>query len=349
VHRQGGETALSDVLVRFYDGDPDSGGTLIGDGTISLLSPRSSGSTTGVSWNPVTAGDYTIYARIDPDNTVSETIETNNTVSTTVTVLPPAGDTTPPVVTLFTINDGVETTDVPTVTLTASAEDNVAGSGMGAILFVEFEFVQAAMQWVPAQTSGWLTYTTNYTWTLIPVAGMRYVQAWAADKAGNISLDPYEEQISYLPPSDHVAMGQVRIYRQYVEAGQTLSVTVTPISGDPDLYVWPPTEGSPAWVSNNSTGVDQLGIVATVSGTYQIEVYGYSEAEYAISISVSEGGARLATEEQVVQSVNADKPARLEPVIPVSNEPPEQMAVPTAPVTGDTRRIYLPLVLRQAP
>jgi hypothetical protein len=192
---------------------------------------------------------------------------------------------------------------------------------MGSMFFVELEFAQAAMEWVP-------------------------VQAWAANRAGNISLYPYKDRINYLLPSDRVAMGQVRLYRNTVAAGQTLTVIVTPISGDPDLYVWPPTEGAPARVSNNSTGVDQVSIVATTSGTYQIEVYGYTAAEYMSSINVSGGAARPAAGQQDVQSVNADKPSRPEPLIPATNEPLGQMAVPSAPVTGDVQKIYLPLVLR---
>ena len=348
VHRQGGKVTLPNIVVRFYDGDPDRGSTLIGGGTIYLLSPRGSASTTRVPWTPATAGDHAIYARIDPDDVISETIETNNTVSTTVTVLPTAGDTTPPMVTSFTINDGAETTAVPTVTLMVSAEDNVGGSGMGSMFFVELEFAQAAMQWVPVQASGWLSYTTHYTWTLVPVAGVRYMQAWAADRAGNISLYPYKDRINYLLPTDRVAMGQVRVYRSYVEAGQTLTVIVSPVSGDPDLYVWPPTEGAPAWVSNDSSGVDQVSVVTTASGTYQIEVYGYTAAEYTISINVSGGAARPAAGQQAVQSVNADKPSRPEPLIPATNEPLGQMAVPSAPVTGDVRRIFLPLILKRA-
>ena len=99
-------------------------------------------------------------------------------------------------------------------------------------------------------------------------------------------------------------------------------------------------------MSNNSTGMDQVSITATASGTYQIEVYGYTAAEYMISISVSGGVATLADGQQAVQSIHADKPTRHEPVITVANEPLGQMAVPSAPVTGDTHKIYLPLILK---
>ena len=348
VHRQGGKTTLFSVTVRFYDGDPDNGGTPIGHGTVYLLSPRSSESTAKVPWSPATAGDYAIYARIDPDSAISETIETNNTVSTTITVLPMAGDTTPPVVTSFAINSGAEMTAVPTVTLSVGAEDNVAGSGMGSIFFVEFEFVQAAMQWVPVQASGWLSYTDTYTWTLMPVAGARYLQAWAADKAGNVSLAPYKDHINYPSPSDQIAAGQVRVYRQYVAAGQTLSVTVTPISGDPDLYIWSPSGNLTGSSLNLAGEVDQWSDEITETGTYQIEVYGYNAAKYAISIEVIGTKVRSAARERSIRSVNLDKTPRTEPVVAVSNEPPGQMAVPSAPVTGDSRAIYLPLVVRSA-
>jgi hypothetical protein len=347
VHRQGGKNTLFGVAVRFYDGDPDGGGSFIGEGTVILLSPRSGESTTRVAWSPDAAGEYDIYARIHPDNAVEETIETNNTVSATLTVLPQAVDTTPPVVTSFLISGGAETTAVPSVTLTVSAEDDFGGSGMGSVFFVEFEFVQAAMQWVPVQASGWLSYTSSYSWTLMPVAGVRYLQASASDQAGNISLFPLRDRISYVPPSDQVASGQVRVYRQYVAAGQTLNVTVTPLSGDPDLYIWPPTGGTPAWVSNG-VGVEQLSIPVAESGTYQIEVYGYSAAEYSISIAVTGAAAGQEVAAPSTPFGRADKPPRAEPVIPVVNEPPGQMALPTPPITGDLNRVFLPLVTKGA-
>jgi parallel beta-helix repeat protein len=344
VHRQGGSTDLHSVTVRFYDGDPYDGGTLIGDGTVAQLSPRSSESTTGVPWTPAAAGNYAIYARIDPDDVVTETIESNNTISATITVLPEAVDTTPPTVVSFTINGGAGSTGAPTVTLAISATDSTGGSGVSAMYFVEYEFAQAAMEWVPVQSSGWLAYTDTYTWTLTPVAGVRYVQARVADAAGNICLTPSKAQINYLPSSDQIAADQVRVYRQHLEPSQMLSVTVTPVSGDPDLYVWLPSGGL-AGASINSVGVDQLDVTAVESGMYQIEVYGYTAAEYAISIVVNGGGMDLAAEEVLLAI--ADKTPRSAPVLPADEEPPEQMAIPQAPVTGDSdRKVYLPLVMR---
>ena len=48
VHREAGKQVLNGVIVRFYIGNPNQGGNKLGDGAISLLSPRSSASTSGV-------------------------------------------------------------------------------------------------------------------------------------------------------------------------------------------------------------------------------------------------------------------------------------------------------------
>jgi hypothetical protein len=232
------------------------------------------------------------------------------------------------------------------VTLDATASDNPGGSGVASLLYLEFEYSQAANQWFPVQNSGWVTYTiaqNNYPWTLLPSAGMKYLQAWAADKAGNISLYPYRAYIDYVPATDHVEQGQVRVYRYTLAAGQVLTATVTPISGDPDLYVWPPDFPTrPPWVSNLASGVDEVRFSAPVAGVYQIEVYGYAAAAYRLTIATGPAGGHL----DIPQGrASASKPQRPVPALPVNSEPGTQIALP-APTVPD-HRIYLPVVLRK--
>jgi hypothetical protein len=156
--------------------------------------------------------------------------------------------------------------------------------------YIEFEYNQGARLWLPVQDSGWISYSlasTNYAWTLTPVGGIHYIQAWARDGAGNISHYPYQQSVNYLPPSDWVGRNQTRVYRRALAQGASLQVVLTPVSRDPDLYVWPPDwqEGRPPWVSNLSgSEVDELTFTAPVSGVYQIEVYGYTAARYQLSI-----------------------------------------------------------------
>ncbi len=208
VHRQGGKQTLSDVAVRFYLGDPNAGGTALGDGAISLLSPRSSASTSGVAWTPG-EGEQTLFAVIDPDNRVAEAIESNNVASRRVVVLPPAPDEVAPRVESAAVNSGSPATVDRNVALDATAVDPAPGTGVAALRFVEFEYSQAANQWVPVQESDWLGYEaarSSHAWRLIPSTGMKYLQTWAVDGAGNISIFPFGALINFLPP-EHAVSG----------------------------------------------------------------------------------------------------------------------------------------------
>lgn len=340
VHRQGGKKTLADVTVRFYDGRPSHSGDPIGEGHVFFLEPDGSQITAPVTWDTTgERGWHVIYAVIDPDDEIAETVETNNVVRREIKVQEQPGDSTPPAVTAFQINDGAEVTHAVDVELDVQAEDEPGGSGVDAMFFVELMFNQAIGQWVPVQGSGWLPYSGHYNWSLLDSAGMHYLQAWAADGAGNISRFSMKARINYVPETDHVEANQVRLYRQQIAAGQRLTVVVTPLSGDPDLYVWPPDTFDPPWFSNlGGTAEDRVSFVAQEDGVYQIEVYGYTSAEYTISIEVTDEvvfrrGVEI--EPATIASPNVDKTPRSEPVTAVSDEPAGQMAVPPAELCYD--------------
>jgi hypothetical protein len=348
VHRQGGESPLSNVAVRFYLGNPQAGGVLLGNGFIPSLPARGAESSSGVNWTPDAAGEYTLYAVIDPDHQVPETIETNNVLIRTVTVMPVAHDSVPPQVDSFVINDGNNSITDLTVSLDTTASD-LGGSGVASLRFVQYQYSGSADQWLPVQETGWLDYTsnhTNYEWELLSSTGVIYLQAWAMDHAGNISIYPYHAYVDYLPPNDSVAYGQAHIYRYLLNAGQSMTVNVTPLNGDPDLYIWAPDYESrprPAWVSNVYNGVEELTINAPVGGLYQVEVYGYSAAEYSISVTIS-----TASQSQATQSGRnaSDKVPYTEPYVALESKPGDRYALPPAETTASYSYIFLPLVVR---
>ena len=344
VHRQGGKQVVTNVVVHFYVGDPLAGGTLIGAGTVALLSPRSSANTTGVTWTPPAAGAYTIYAVIDPSNTIPEANEANNLIHHTVTVRTPAVDQLSPHVDSFAINSGALETAGRAVLLNTTASDPAPGT-VASLFFIEYEYSQGANQWVPAQISPWLDYPTtraNYGWTLLPSIGMHYLQAWAMDRAGNISLLPYKAFITYNPPLHRVGQDQVQVYRYELQAGEQVLVRVQPNSGDPDLYVWAPDHATrPPWVSNLRTGVDDVSFVAPVAGVYQVEVYGFSAAEYQLVLDQRVAQAVAA---QVHGGVDPNKSQFSQPRVPVGNEPAQQYALPPSGQT--VQAVYLPIVQR---
>lgn len=67
--------------VRFYNGDPASGGTPIGDPVQVNLAGCGELQTAGVTWANVAPGNYTVYVVVDREGVVAETNEDNNTLS----------------------------------------------------------------------------------------------------------------------------------------------------------------------------------------------------------------------------------------------------------------------------
>ena len=78
-----GDLGASDVIVRFYDGDPGDpvgsgpGKPIDSDKTITAISARSYGYAE-ISWTATPTGIGFIYVVIDPDNNITESNETNN-------------------------------------------------------------------------------------------------------------------------------------------------------------------------------------------------------------------------------------------------------------------------------
>jgi len=79
-----GTTNATNVMVKFYDGDPNSGGILIGSNTTNL-GPLWFNDTT-ITWT-ASAGTHNIYVVIDPDNLVAEINESNNVANKTITIV----------------------------------------------------------------------------------------------------------------------------------------------------------------------------------------------------------------------------------------------------------------------
>ena len=345
IHRQGGKVALANVKVRFYLGNPQSGGSVIGDGEVAILSPGSAEITLGVAWIPAEAKEYTLYAVIDPDNAVSESFENNNVVKRTILVLPPAADTVAPRVDAFSINDGALLTRDRIVRLNTTASDPASGSGVAKLYFVEFEFSQGANDWVPVRVSPWLDYESNrvnHNWSLVPASGLKYLQAWAADGAGNISLFPSKKYINYLPDLEKVGKNQRKVYRFALKQNDKLKVRLEPVSGDPDLYVWSPDDATePPWVSNLPGVVDDLTITAAKEGEYQVQVHGFSAAEYRLIVTINDANLLAA---ETTGGVDPSKSLPDSPLLADASEPPSQFGNNSPGATQ--RSIYLPLISR---
>jgi hypothetical protein len=129
-----------------------------------------------------------------------------------------------------------------------------------------------------------------------------------------------------------------------------LTVCVTPVNGDPDLYVWPPDWRDGAWSSVNSDATEDLvSFEAPDSGVYQIEVYGYTAADYRLEITIDSTQTMATTSIQAVtnEAATNDKTLRGAPVVDPQDTPSNQLSVPEPPTaSGGLEEIYLPLVIR---
>ncbi|NQE53620.1 Cell surface glycoprotein [ANME-1 cluster archaeon GoMg3.2] len=80
-----GTVDASNIVVQFFDGDPDAGGTQIGtDRKISGIAHDSSG-TVQVTWTAI-PGTHDIFVRVDPYDTVLESREDNNQAYKQITI-----------------------------------------------------------------------------------------------------------------------------------------------------------------------------------------------------------------------------------------------------------------------
>jgi len=279
IRRQGGTGDLVNVAADFYLGQPETG-SLIRRGTVPRIPSNGTGAAT-VSWTAPDAGYHTLYAVIDPEDAIDENPE-NNIISRTVRVLP-AIPAVPPTVESFTINDGAADSDSPQVLL------NVSAPGASYLLYVEYEYIQSQRDWVPVAMSEWLPYgeaQADYAWKLQPAPGVHYLQAWAADLNGLISLEPGVSFINYLPASAFAATGQIYAYRYALISPETLLARLTSLTGDADLYAWDP-EGVDAGRSETSDPVEVVTVTVTADGIYQLEVEGFSSADFRLEINPS--------------------------------------------------------------
>ncbi|MDW8253013.1 MAG: PQQ-dependent sugar dehydrogenase [Chloroflexota bacterium] len=340
---EGGAVALP---VRFTRGAPGAGGAVIAD-LIATFEARAKSATVSTTWavGPST-GPISVTVELDPDGLVPDLSAANNHATRTFTVLGAGGDTRPPVASSVTVNGGAIATTDRTARLDVTGYDPAGGSGLAWVMVVERTLSVVNGAWVPVQTTPWLSYRPTLTFTLTPAAGARTIQVFLADAVGNVSTRPAAVQFNHLPPTDTLASGQVRVFRQPLQVGETLSVRLTPASGDADLYLWDP-RGRRVLVRNaNGTAVEEGRIVASIAGTYQVEVEAFTDTTYALQLAVGRGGTTAQSEEV---EFNDSKPApRAVPAVDVGLEPPVNFALPEPPGRLAERLLVIPTALHRS-
>lgn len=353
VRRAGGTAALSNVAVDFYVQTAGGTETYLGRRTIGTLPQDSRAATPPLLWTPERSGVYTLRAVIDPTNAVVETFEDNNVITRTVDVLPARSrDVIPPTVTGLVINNGEERTTSRQVYLNATAVDNADGSGVTHLLYVEYIFNLNTRHWMAVAVSGWVPYaeaSVGYPWQLYPLGGAHYIQVWAADAAGNISADAGLRFINWVPGETPfgLAADEVHSYLTRLNSGQGLTLHLTSVTGDADLYVWRTTAAGPVLVAASylEDSVEEVSFVAPAEGVYLIEVYGYATSIYRLDF-LANGMARVMTGGVILPTKGRGLPTSNPGITPASAT--DEASVPSAPVTEPEHYLFLPITLRTA-
>lgn len=337
VFRVGGVGGLPPFAVDFY-ADEISPDHFIGRGFVTGISPDSSASTSGVAWTPERHGEIKLLAVIDPDSQIAESNENNNTVRRKVNIhYVQPNDTTPPVAQSLSVNGGQNQVSDPTVGLGVEAFDpNPNPTGVSKSYYVELHWasgVGSGGTWIPVKWTSWNDFASQpHSYEMMPNSGLRYLQAWVADGAGNISAKPAIQRVNYVPATDSLLEGEIRVFRQTTLAGQCLRVRVEPAAGtmDPDLYVWGPNHSPgnpPAGYSILPAGeVDEVIIQPTQAGVYQIEIVAFTDATYQQSIEVTESCATARG--SAAPATPSAKQPRTEPSVPVEDVPEGNEAEP---------------------
>lgn len=370
VFRTGGVGGLPPFAVDFYAGEVNATHK-IGRGFITGISPDSSASTSAISWTPESHGEIKLFAVIDPDGQIAESNEQNNQIKRKVNVrYTQLTDTTPPLAQKLYVNGGEHQVSDPNVSLSVDAVDPAPNpTGVTKSYYVELQWasgIGSGGVWIPVKWTTWNDFASQpHAYEMMPNSGLRYLQAWVADGAGNISAKPAIQRVNYVPATDSLLEGEIRVFRPALLAGQCLSVRIEPADStmDPDLYVWPPnhTPGNgPAGYSILPAGqVDQVIIQPTQAGIYQVEVVAFTDATYNQSIEILESCPTART--SLAPTTPNAKTPRTEPAVPVEDVP---VGDETAPETikqylsfisltsreiqsaGSNKTIYLPTLNR---
>jgi hypothetical protein len=347
VHRQGG-TVAQIVEVSFYLGDPAAGGVLLGSETTGPMAPSVGAiEPVFIVWNPGNlVGTLAIYVSVDPAGQIAEINEANNLAQRALLILPASQDTTPPNIVEFGLNNGAQITTDPAIQVAIKATDD--SSGVYSMYLAERSYNATANQWLAVQHTGWLSFQGSYTFTLTGPGGARYIEAWVADGAGNVTPVATRRRINYLPPSDIVLAQQVRVFRFTLVGGERFVTTLTTLNaeGDADLYIWGPhpPDQRPLWMSDRAgTEVDILDFVAPASGDYDVEVRGWNvRSEYRLTVAMG-GEGRAAARPMASAAV---KPLPSRPADASATSLSSRGSVPPA-LIAPPAKVHLPIVMQR--
>jgi DNA-binding beta-propeller fold protein YncE len=306
---------------------------------------------------PANATGAKVQVIIDPDNQFLEDKETDNRADRSARVRNAAPDTVPPVVTSvglsdedpFVDNDLFATSKDAQVKIVAS---DAGGSGLKSYCIVQYRYNTPTREWVPQscsfrtlpapETDGSFLVDTQ----LNAFFGVAYAFVWVRDAAGNISIVPGFDVISYVPAGEiRINRNDVFILRVPLAEGDSETISVTPLTGDVDLAVFAdftdPEANRIDLSANNGTVCEEVTLTAQAgeSNRFQVEIEAIVNSRVEIRLGPCEDADVSAA------SINTSDEVRLGPDKPIVAGPPLRAAIEDEGEDGGAAgALYLPLV-----
>ena len=213
-----------------------------------------------------------------------EDLEQTVTFSTTLQVdpaLPAWVDNLIPWVHLNILGDQIRT--VPQVDLFIQAVDDARW-----MYLREWTLDPDTGEWQVAQSSGWMPYRQEFTWTISSGAGVKYIGVWVADAAMQISrLDEHSlDFTNLLAGTSELADGQRHQYRLKLAPGDMTNFNLMARRGDPDLYGWDPFHALlPNYAAEGEQLIESIGFNPKQEGIHLFEVFARGDIEYQLTSS----------------------------------------------------------------
>jgi|GEM_PF-2998339 len=292
-------------------------------------------------------GTYHLVALYERALTPAEVVQNFRAGPEATGSIPAPLSTAHPYVQSLTINNRADSSGSRQVPLTVAALGATPDRTVRSVLFTEYVFNPVTEAWVQVQQSDWQDYPGNpnsSTWELDPTAGVHYLHVWARDDQGTISQFPAEAFINYVPDADTLAVGQTRVYRYMLRAGAQFTARIEPRTGDPDLMVWAPSDMPlQPWVSNLREQPDIISFAVPMDGVYQIEVTGYTAADYRLTVERTPA-VQVVSPADTISRLDPDKAVRTAPLVLVDSEP--AFAPPVSEPIDTERQLFLPVIIR---
>jgi hypothetical protein len=256
---------------------------------------------------PNEPGRYALTVVVDSGGDFPEDRENDNTARREFIVRPIPPDKTAPEVTSTAINNDATITQVRDVTVTFTASDPASPAGqstsqLDSFCVVTYYYSSTQRRWVE-QECNFRTLPTpaaNGSFTaparLPDTVGVAYAFVWVKDKAGNISKTPGFDFINIIPAGERsIDRNDRRIFRIRLTSGQSLSLTVTPSSGDMDTTVFQgfanPVRCDVSAIRNGTTPETVTVPSASCTGTeFQIEVRAVVNSRFSIATTTALAG-----------------------------------------------------------